>query len=173
MQCTGEYEFCRSLDFSRDNLDKTLMAVAVSIFLGGLLFFGWFPIYQWVTLFSFIIGVTLTVTGFAMYFELFKVKLLSKAGVSNLLICVLPMLIVTAMTCLFIGGKIIYRDPTTLIPPGESPLPALGFPETPEVMPSSMRQVIRPYGWLTLPISASGLILIIIGSLLKLYDEMF
>lgn len=110
-------------------------------------------------------GAFLFDLGLCIHFELFYVKLRSKEGFGNIMVFAGSLLITSGIIFVFFAEP----DPSRayILPPFR-----LGFPKegglTTVIIP-----LIRVYLWLAIPLAFVGVILLVVGVLLKIFDAIF
>jgi len=159
------------LDFFRDYTGRIMIALGAFLILISFLFLT--RVYQWVSFFSFSIGATMIIVGFALHFESFKWKVPSIGGVGTILVYVSFVFMTAAVVTAFFA-----------VPIGATAVPAHGSSSAIDEHGSPIAWVSRtsntikmwlerPSAWLATPLMIIGLGLLALGFLLRFASDAF
>jgi len=138
---------------------KILIVAGFTLFLIGTLFLGGSPSDQWVRMLGWSFGTVLFVVGIVLNFELFTV---SKGGLGVALISISAVLVITALALFsFKTFNVTYIEREVEVFLKGEPVPNLFIGQT------------RPYEAFVGLLAEVALFLFVVGSLLKLYDDLF
>lgn len=157
----GKFNMCvdfRTVLESLGDVAGRLM-VAAGIFLVIFAVLQFTPAYQWFSFASFLFGVFLIVTGIAVHFESFRVKVPSKEGWGTILMCLSVLCIAAAVTFLFYAevGR-AYIMPTSFRRGAEKLI---------------LIDLARPTAWLAPILFWTGIGFLVSGFVLKFSKEIF
>jgi hypothetical protein len=150
-------------DFSKHSIGKILIASGAILLLVFILFLS--HAYQWVSVFSVLLGVILMLVGTALHFESFEWKVPSLEGFGTILIYLSPLFMATALaTAMFavpIGLAVTpYYDSAT----SEGYYPRLH---------AIFMLLEQPSAWLATPLMMTGLGFLALGCILKFARDNF
>jgi hypothetical protein len=152
-------------EFLRDCFGKALLVVGLFSIAIGLLYVS--PMGSLVCALGLFLGVLMIDVGFVIQFELFRTKLRSREGVGNLLVCVAPLLIT--------GGAValLFAEPdwteSYLIPRFRMGI----FANKGEGWFIVVAPLVRIYLGIAIPLAIAGVVVFVIGFLIKLSDAVF